>query len=234
MHFNLFHNQISIYIFDITADIKNNFAYYEYLSLSEIERATRFKFEKDRNRFIISRSVLRKIIGELISLNPKLIKILTNEFGKPFLEGTEYSNLKFNLSHSGDLIVYAFCLETDVGIDIEHIDYSINYIELAKSFFSADEISFSLNSVYEKKNIENFYSIWTRKEAMLKSLGTGLLHDLKTIDVLNNKIELLSNEIRQSNNKTVYISELSIHNDYKTSIASFEVVNPIQIQKIEF
>ncbi|MFZ1517962.1 MAG: 4'-phosphopantetheinyl transferase superfamily protein [Ignavibacteriaceae bacterium] len=236
MNLKLNPDQIIICTLDMSTISEKKIILDGFLSSSELDRSEKFKFENDKYRYITSRSVLRNIIGKLLSLDPKLIKFLTNEFGKPFLDPAEYSNLKFNLSHSGDQIVYAFCLNTDVGIDIEYINYSINHIELANSFFTANEINFLLNSAHEKNNIEKFFSIWTRKEALLKSIGTGLMPDIKTIDVLEDQINLdiFLPEFKNHNTKTVFISEILIHKDYKTAIASAGNINSIQIEKIEY
>lgn len=236
MNLKLNPDQILIYTLDISTISEKKIILDGFLSSSELDRSEKFKFENDKYRYIISRSILRNIIGKLLPLDPKLIKFLTNEFGKPFLDPAEYSNLKFNLSHSGDLIVYGFCLDTDIGIDIEQIDYSINYNELAKNFFSAHEISFLINSPNEKNSIENFFRIWTRKEALLKSVGTGLLPDLKTMDVLDDQIylDMILPEFQNNNTQSVYISEILIHEDYKTAIASVGKINSIQIEKIEY
>ena len=236
MNIKLEPDQIIIYTLDIKSINKKNLIHDGILSQSEYDRSERFKFENDKYRYIISRSVLRNIIGKLLSLDPKVIKFLTNEFGKPFLDSAEYSNLKFNLSHSGDQIVYAFCLNKDIGIDIECIDYSINHIELANSFFTANEINFLMNSADEKNKIEKFFSIWTRKEALLKSIGTGLMPELKTIDVLDHQInfDMILPEFQNHNTQSVYISEILIHKDYKTAIASAGKINSIQIDKIEY
>lgn len=236
MNLKLNPDQIIICTLDMSTISEKKIILDGFLSSSELDRSEKFKFENDKYRYITSRSVLRNIIGKLLSLDPKLIKFLTNEFGKPFLDPAEYSNLKFNLSHSGDQIVYAFCLNTDVGIDIEYINYSINHIELANSFFTANEINFLLNSADEKNNIEKFFSIWTRKEALLKSIGTGLMPDIKTIDVLEDQINLdiFLPEFKNHNTKTVFISEILIHKDYKTAIASAGNINSIQIEKIEY
>jgi 4'-phosphopantetheinyl transferase len=143
------------------------------ISADELARADKFRFEKDRNKFIAGRSVLRRILGAYLQKKPNLLRFAYNQFGKPFLCGENESKLEFNLSHSGSLALYAFSLNREIGVDIE---------ERNADFIEEGVISLSLSH----KETEHFHSLppdertlfffdcWTKKEAYLKAHGCGL------------------------------------------------------------
>ena len=83
------------------------------LSTDECERASRFHFEKDRNRFIIAHSSLRDILARYLHCEPQQLSFSTNRFGKPFLPDHD---IEFNLSHSGDYALIAVTRGRNVGM----------------------------------------------------------------------------------------------------------------------
>ncbi|MDQ6630282.1 MAG: 4'-phosphopantetheinyl transferase, partial [Verrucomicrobiota bacterium] len=89
------------------------------LSSDEKERAARFHFVKDKNRFVVARGFLRKILGSYLKIEPREIIFDYGAHGKPVLRGKK--SLQFNLSHSGDLMLCAISRERDLGIDLEKI-----------------------------------------------------------------------------------------------------------------
>lgn len=135
----------------------------EILSASEQDRAARFRFERDRISFVARRVFLREILGKYAGADPRAIEFEHNEFGKPSVKN---GPLHFSASHSDGLAVIAISHRRPVGIDVERIS-PIDYRLLAEHFFSPAEAS----RIYD---LESFYGLWTRKEAVLKALGTGL------------------------------------------------------------
>lgn len=150
-----------------------------FLSPGERKRAEEFYFEKDRYSYMLSCSFLRKIISLYIAITPLQIEFTLGQYKKPYLAG---SNLKFNLSHSNKVVLYAFTIENDVGIDIEYMRSieSESMQDIAKSIFSTLEFQ-EFNRLLGQQKIEYFFRTWTRKEAYLKALGTGMYGSLETI-----------------------------------------------------
>src|SRR5215207_2728468 len=92
------------------------------LSPDERERAARFRFEKDRLRFTLSRAALRTLLGLYLESSPGSVLFTQNSFGKPFLAGqTGRGPLHFNASHSKEMALYALSAEHEVGVDVEHV-----------------------------------------------------------------------------------------------------------------
>ena len=172
--------EVQIWIADL-AKQGQDFIY--SLSLSEKARASRFHFRKDRDIYERARGILRFLLGRYLSAPPEKIEILTTELGKPYVaESLNGQTLAFNLSHSGGIAVYGFCLNHPVGIDVEVLRPIPDLDRLAARFFSANEKK-SLRSVGSQTRAKLFLQYWTRKEACLKALGLGLRISPEEVDV---------------------------------------------------
>ncbi|MBV9231847.1 MAG: 4'-phosphopantetheinyl transferase superfamily protein [Chloroflexi bacterium] len=154
-----------------------------FLTAEEAARADRFYFAKDRNHFIIARGVLRTVLGRYLNRDPRDIRFSYNPYGKPALDLSANENrLMFNLSHSHQLALYAFCYSRQVGIDVEYMRSGIDYEQLAKHTFSPYESAMVLALPAEEKG-EAFFNCWTRKEAYIKARGKGVSIPLEQFDV---------------------------------------------------
>ena len=144
------------------------------LSPDELARADRFVFETDRSRFVIARGILRELLGSYLMLPPATLQFSYGIHGKPALElGTSRSSLQFNLSHSGDLAVYAFSYGRKLGIDVERILPQLAGEDIARRYFTAPELV-ELQTLAPELRALGFFLCWTRKEAYVKAHGTGL------------------------------------------------------------
>ena len=153
------------------------------LSPDERARAGRFIFETDRSRFVMARGILRDLLGGYLLLSPAEIQFCYGNRGKPALDPkTNSSSLQFNLSHSGDVALYAFAGRRRVGIDVERFRPELAGDEIAKRYFSAKEVD-ELTALPAESRTEGFYLCWTRKEAYIKATGDGLQVPLDSFDV---------------------------------------------------
>jgi 4'-phosphopantetheinyl transferase len=153
------------------------------LSVDEIERATKFHFEKDRRKFIVARGTLRKILGYYLAIKPEEIIFEYTSFDKPIIAHKQNNdNINFNLSHSDELVLYAVTLNRKIGIDVERIRNNIDVLQIANKFFSSNEIA-ALQNTNKENQHKAFFQLWTRKEALIKGLGEGISFPLEQIDV---------------------------------------------------
>lgn len=153
------------------------------LSVDERIRAERFHFEQDRKRFIIGRGILRTILGNYLNTNPSELQFCYGLRGKPALaEICGESTLRFNLSHSQGLALYAITRNRQLGIDIEYLRPIPQAEQIAKNYFSAREKAVFFALPQEQKQVA-FFNCWTRKEAYLKAIGDGLAFPLNQLDV---------------------------------------------------
>jgi 4'-phosphopantetheinyl transferase len=147
-------------------------SYERLLSPDERQRAERFVFHKHRVRFIVARAVLRILLSRYLDREPERIGFVYGREGKPALaEGG--ASIRFNLSHSEALALYALTLRREVGIDLEWISPRISFEELAERFFTPGEVA-SLRALPDDAREPAFFACWTRKEAYMKAIGKGL------------------------------------------------------------
>ncbi len=149
------------------------------LSVEEAQRASRFHFSLDRDRFIAAHGFLRAILARYLHCKPDQPTFSVNPYGKPALHDHE---LEFNLSHSGDFALIAITRDSRVGIDVEHIRQGISSQVIAQQYFSKSEFS-ELQRLPLEQREAAFFTCWTRKEAYIKAQGLGLSLPLESFDV---------------------------------------------------
>lgn len=154
----------------------------EILSDEEKEKATRFYFEKDRVRFSLGRGILRSLLGLYLRHDPMKTRFEQNPYGKPSLKDP-ISPLRFNLSHSGDLILLAFAIHHELGVDVERIREKVEDEKIAERYFSEEEKKILLGLSPDEKK-EAFYTFWALKEAVLKAKGRGIAMGLDSFSVV--------------------------------------------------
>jgi 4'-phosphopantetheinyl transferase len=155
----------------------------QILAPDERARADRFVRAEDRTRFIVGRGVLRTILGRYLGLDPRQLQFSYNPFGKPALEAAAGGELiRFNVSHSGNIALYAVASGRAIGVDIERIRLDFGTEDIAQRFFSEREVA-TLRALPASCRLEAFFACWTRKEAYLKARGNGLSLPLDGFDV---------------------------------------------------
>lgn len=160
---------IQIWISDLRDWKSNADDFKESLSREEIERYQRLIIPEKKDQFLFSRGLLRLILSSYLDLPADSIDISIDAGGKPFLQD---SNLTFNVSHSGDFLLYGFCLGSSIGVDIQQIYSITNPDIIIKNTFSLEEKEY-LENLPESTKMNTFFNIWTAKEAYLKALGDG-------------------------------------------------------------
>ncbi len=155
----------------------------ELLSTDERRRADAFRFSRDRDNFIVARAVLRIILGQYLRLPPAHLRFSYNPFGKPELDtATGGRPLFFNLSHAGNIALYAIASGREVGIDVERVREGVACAEIVEHFFSRREVA-AWRVLSPEVQTQAFFNCWTRKEAYIKARGAGLSLPLDKFDV---------------------------------------------------
>jgi 4'-phosphopantetheinyl transferase len=150
-----------------------------YLSESERERAARFHFCADYDRYVAARAALRLQLGTFLDCDPKSLLFHYTRHGKPFID---QRGIEFNLSHSGDWVLFAFSSSAEVGVDIEHTRPMPDMRDVAKQNFAAAEFA-RWEATPEQDRADAFYRCWTRKESFIKAMGEGLSCPLDSFEV---------------------------------------------------
>ncbi len=153
------------------------------LSEEERQRADSFRSKENRQSFIVSRGILRNLLYRYTDIQPDQIQFNYTIHGKPFLAGPESApDISFNLSHAGLLVLYAFSWGRQVGIDVECIHPMEEMDQVAEINFSPREYNKFLRT-REKERLTAFYNCWTRKEAFIKAVGSGMSFPLREVEV---------------------------------------------------
>ena len=153
------------------------------LAADEQTRAERFYFQRDRERFITARGVLRAILGLYLNRAPKCLSFCYSSHGKPALAWESGGDaIRFNMSHSHGVALYAVARGREVGIDLEFIRRDLEVEQIAERFFSRRETA-TLRALPTDLRKYAFFLCWTRKEAYIKARGEGLSLPLDQFDV---------------------------------------------------
>lgn len=144
----------------------------DWLDPREQQRANRFRFVDAHRQFVHSHTALRFVLGQALATDPALVAIDAPEHEKPRLAEP---GLHFNLAHAGDLALVGWSRDGEIGVDIERVRPETRWRRIAENYFAPEEIA-SLGSA------DQFFALWTRKEAYLKARGAGIAQGLRTMD----------------------------------------------------
>ena len=155
----------------------------QLLQADEVARANRFYFEKDRKHFVVARGFLRLLLAWYLHTEAKQLQFVYGAWGKPSLAG-EFceTQLRFNMSHSHGVALYAVTEGREIGIDVEHVRADFASDDIARRFFSSHEVGV-LCELPEDDRVSAFFRCWTRKEAYIKATGRGMSQPLDGFDV---------------------------------------------------
>ena len=148
------------------------------LSPDDWLRAGRFHFDRDRERFIASRGIQRQVLAQYLSVEADEIQFSAGPYGKPQLADTM---LRFNLSHSDDLMLLAVTHGRELGVDVEFMRPDVPFEMLADHYFDPED-AWDLRLLPMAQRPWKFYDIWTSTEAQLKASGVGLSQGVKVSD----------------------------------------------------
>jgi 4'-phosphopantetheinyl transferase len=207
---------MSIYVWQIDLSVTDQEQeFLGLLSRDELERAQRFKFAIHRQRYIMARGSLRQILSSYIDIPAHDIVFKYGQHGKPFLaEGFH----QFNISHSDNKALIAITKDRAIGVDIEKIKPESKE-DIAKRFFSEKEYA-ALQQLSEADRIPGFYTIWTKKEALIKALGEGLFTPLNEFTV-SPKCEPEAISLSFQGKSIVYhVQSISVHPEYQAAVAT--------------
>lgn len=151
-----------------------------YLCPSELARSDRFIRPELRSRFTVARGTLRLLLAGYLGVQPEDIEFEVDDHGKPSIAGA--ASPLFNISHSADHALFAFARDLDVGIDLEATRRRSASWPIAERFFAPEELA-SLRELDPDEFEAGFFRVWTRKEAYLKGVGSGITRPLDSFAV---------------------------------------------------
>ncbi len=198
--------------------------YHALLDREELARAERFRFATDRNRYILGHGLLRETLGRYLGRSAKDLVLLRGEFGKPFLDGHP---VHFNLSDTKDAVLLALS-QHPIGADIETMNRSTDHERVADHYFTPPEVA----SIAEAENGKRrFLELWTRKEAVLKACGVGLMDDLHSLEVgaALNRMKISHPDFVRLAAAEYHVRTAQVGIDHLVSIACHRTIDKWQI-----
>ena len=146
---------------------------------SEWERAATFVYERDRERFIARREMLRHVLSPYLHVPPRHVQIEIGTSGMPRLATRSHGpDYRFSLSSAGPICAIAVAYRLEVGVDVETRRHGVRALELASRFMTPTE-----RRALQRAGLTELaaLAIWSRKEALLKALGRGLAIDMQQV-----------------------------------------------------
>lgn len=162
----------------------------------ERARAARFHFDRDRRTYIAAHALVRSVLAVRTGIAPARLRFIAGARGKPELAAGQMPvlpdgrpALRFNLSHTREAVAVAVstdpaCAAVDLGVDIEAADRLGDYdARIARSFFAEDEAAALEALPTAAERARRFLTLWTLKEAVIKTTGQGLSQKLSGFSI---------------------------------------------------
>lgn len=174
---------ITIQVLQVPAEMPESYwsLFLSYVSEERRGQASRFVHQADAYRSVLGEVLTRVTLGKLTGLRPGELAFTRNKYGKPAL--SNYADVQFNVSHSGDWIALISGGDADLGVDVEKI--APIDMKIAERFFSLTESRF-LAAEPAEMQLETFYRLWTLKESYIKAVGIGLSMPLDSFSMIRN------------------------------------------------
>lgn len=170
---------VHVWAIDLEIDAATVGSMLKLLSGDERVRAARLRTTEQRLRFVAAHGAMREILSSYLDCAPEAIRFETSAEGKPFLAN---GSLAFNLSHSEGLALCAVAVSGQIGVDVERIRPVPDADEIVMKFFAPGEAREYL-ALPPQDRLRAFFSLWTRKEALVKAVGSGLRRPLDSFEV---------------------------------------------------
>ena len=151
------------------------------LACGERERATRFRQEADRRRYVQTRAGLRRLLARSLGCGPEAVPIVAGLHGKLQLNGR--AGPRFNVAHAGAQALVAIAdaaVLAEVGVDVEACVPGLDVEGLA-ALALTDEEQAELDGLADRQAA--LYARWVEKEAVLKAIGVGVSVHLRTVGI---------------------------------------------------
>jgi 4'-phosphopantetheinyl transferase len=149
--------------------------YGELLTEKERRQQSRFHFERDRLRYLITRALVRTCLSYYAPIAPADWIFAKTAYGRPVIRNRDAiaQSLSFNVSHADGLIALAIARDIPVGIDVEKILVSRACADIALTVLASQEAA-SLRELSPAERPLRFLEYWTLKESYIKARGLGL------------------------------------------------------------
>jgi 4'-phosphopantetheinyl transferase len=148
--------------------------YQRLLSRDEVQKQQRFYFERDRNRYLVTRAMVRTVLSKYADVAPRDWRFAVNAYGRPSIANARIATgMDFNVSYTDGLIVLGVTCGRALGVDVENLRTRQVGMEIADWYFAPEEAA-ALRALPGEQQHRRFFEYWTLKESFIKARGTGL------------------------------------------------------------
>lgn len=173
-------NSVHVWSFSVLTTARAVTLFEAVLSEQERTRAAQFAFPYLRDGFIVTRGMLRCLLGCYLGRDPAEIKIAYGTAGKPV--ALNACGIEFNVTHSGQRAAVAVTRGCEIGIDREQRRIVAEMDSIARRYFCDGEAA-AIMGLSEGERERAFFCCWARKEAYIKATGGGLEIPLHAFEV---------------------------------------------------
>ena len=214
-------DHIDVWLCDLKTLSGETNKFYNTLSDDERERANKLKVEDKKQQYIITRGTLRQRLNLLTNIDPEDFVFEYLEHGKPVLiNDARFADITFNISHSHNLALIAISLKQSIGIDIEKINHDSDHQALVTRFFSMAEQA-EFKTLSEAIKSKAFCACWTRKEAFIKAIRSGVTYGLGNFDVtVDPDIQMPMINLLKPSEETWSAINLPVSDEYMACLVS--------------
>lgn len=191
------HDLITNYLKEFSADFQKKILAYRRWQDSQLS--------------LLGRLLLRHGLQKM-SKNFSEVELSYTLYSKPFLND---DTTKFNISHSGEIVVCVLSDKSDVGIDIE----IIQNIDLDGFESQMTKEEWDRLSLKEDSSGAAFFEYWTQKEAVIKANGKGLSIPLKSFEVTNQYAKIEEEDF--------FVKEIFLDKKYKCHLAFKDKIDTV-------
>ena len=155
------------------------------------------------------------VVGVVAACGPREVTIGVGEFGKPRVEG-----LEFSVAHSHGRVVLALCREAALGVDVEWVEREIEALEIAQSTFAPGEMKRIEQAAVGAERTRAFFAVWTRKEAIVKAHGQGLTIPLESFEAPQGESEEAVELVVQGGARRLYVRGIDVGEGFAGALAA--------------
>jgi 4'-phosphopantetheinyl transferase len=185
------------------------------LNGEEKARMERMRLGIARHEFVVGRAMLRLLAAAPTACGPREVNIGEGKFGKPRVEGVEFS-----VAHSHGLVVLAMCREAAVGVDVEWVEREIEALEIARSTFTPGEVKRIEQATEGVARARAFFAVWTRKEAIVKAHGQGLTIPLASFEAPEGEEEQAVELAVKGEEQRLYVRGIDVGEGFSGALAA--------------
>lgn len=174
-------NNIQLYLLNVSKNIKQ--CNLSIIPKNQLDEIGLYKFKLDSDKRLLARSFLYEYLSMHYHINN--FELNFNEYKKPFLKSAP--TISFSFSYAKDYLVVGISAGKKIGVDVEYIDQRLKIMEIAPEIMCSAELKqFNMYADNSFNKLTYFFRLFSGKESIIKSFGTGLYFDVKKLDTSTN------------------------------------------------